>query len=210
MPSSGWARLSVATKAWPQPPWAHSGFSLHSRWKTWEGFCGGFWVGTFFEWMNEWMESSLTWGPGRCPRSWNIGHVYCFDSLCLGVHCCTWAREIFVKSVPLITLSYIWRCCSSNEINSGVTGLYKGVQALTTEKVCLSVLQTDPRGLEPDLGPVNIGSKKLSWPVWDDSPHTGPNSLTLQGPEANLAGFPLSSAWIIIGIWEGLFLSYSL
>lgn len=163
-----------------------------------------------FFWMNEWMESSLTWGPGRCPRSWNIGHVYCFDSLCLGVHCCTWAGEIFVKSVSLITLSYIWRCCSSNEINSGVTGLYKGVQALTTEKVCLSVLQTDPRGLEPDLGPVNIGSKKLSWPVWDDSPHTGPNSLTPQGPEANLAGFPLSSAWIIIGIWEGLFLSYSL
>lgn len=74
-----------------------------------------------------------------------------------------------------------------------MTGSYKGVQALTTEKICLIVLQTDPRGLESDLGPVNIGSKELSWPVWDDSPHTGPSSLTLQGPDANLARFPLSS-----------------
>lgn len=75
------------------------------------------------------------------------------------------------------------------------------------KKVCLIILQTDPTGLEPDLGPVNTGSKELSWPVWDDSPHTDPSSLTPQGPDANLAGSPLSSAWIITGIWEGPFSS---
>ena len=58
---------------------------------------------------------------------------------------------------------------------------------------------------DPDLGPVSVGSEELSWPACDDSPRTSLSPVILQG--ANLAGFPLSSAWIVTSISEGPFLS---
>lgn len=63
-----------------------------------------------------------------------LGKVITF----LGGSLSTWAGEIYVQSISLITSSCIWRCYSSNEINAGMTGLVKGVQALTTE-TCASL-----------------------------------------------------------------------
>ena len=77
-----------------------------------------------------------------------------------------------------------------------------GGYRLWPQKICLVVLQTGPRRLESDLGPVNIGSKELSWPTWADSPYSGPSSLVFQ-VQMPTRQFPLSSPWIIAGIWEG-------
>lgn len=60
---------------------------------------------------------------------------------------------------------------------------------------------------DPDLGPVSVGSEELSWAACDDSPRTSLSPVILQGTDANLAGFPLSSAWIVTSISEGPFLS---
>lgn len=81
----------------------------------------------------EWKERIVRPVPGHCPWSWNIGPIYHFSSPCLGVHCSTWAGEIFVKSISLVTSSCIWRFCPSNEINAEVTDLDNGVEALVTE-----------------------------------------------------------------------------
>ena len=117
-----------------KPPWAHPGFSLCLWWKAWGRIKGkAVCVGTCtFEWME---ESSLTLHPSRAlcvvPKRWAFVSL---DSACLKAQCSVWVGTCFVKSISLIASSCIWRCCPSNERNAGVLGLYKGMQALATEK----------------------------------------------------------------------------